>query len=156
MKTAAEILSQYDQVPDYLGIGYSESDVLQAMYEFAEQLYPKWISVEDQSPSLQQWILCFNKASNGVTMNYYSLVHQSFTIANWQQINITHWMNLPEPPSVKKQIHANEIGCPFDEQLPLDKPVFISLDRVVEVIGATLNYTYPKLAEMLIIQLKNI
>ncbi|MCW3111345.1 MAG: hypothetical protein JWQ09_5851 [Segetibacter sp.] len=35
--TKEEILKQYDQVPDYLGIGYEQSDVFEAMQVHADQ-----------------------------------------------------------------------------------------------------------------------
>lgn len=45
-RTKEEILRKLDPVPDYLGVGYEQSDVLEAMEEYAKECMPKWIDVE--------------------------------------------------------------------------------------------------------------
>ncbi|MDB4919831.1 hypothetical protein [Mucilaginibacter sp.] len=59
------------------------------------------------------------------------------------------------------QINPAVTDAPFDEQMPApgfrpvrNKPIFINQDKVVAIIENTLGEVYPKLTQMLVVQIK--
>lgn len=106
-RTKEEILSKLDIVPDYLGVGYEQSDVLDAMEEYTKECMPKWISVNDRLPehgSSSPRVLFYHE-SGEIMMGILDenkmvniFMADGLTIMRDQK-GFTHWMLLPEPPT---------------------------------------------------------
>lgn len=60
--------------------------------------YPKWISAKDKLPKHEENVLLYFGKFMGV--GYYDEADQSFYDAadDYELVNVTHWMPLPEPP----------------------------------------------------------
>ena len=66
---------------------------------------PKWISVAERLPEVNQRILVFYK-EDGVNMGCFAGGH-SFRVRLWKDQMlpdlVTHWMPLPDPPKNKEE-----------------------------------------------------
>ena len=60
----------------------------------------EWISVEDRLPNIGQNVLTYdghNRVFCSVRQNHQFKIH--YTV--WDHDNVTHWMPLPEPPTIE-------------------------------------------------------
>lgn len=62
-------------------------------------LASQWISVEDKWPQNREWILAYLSDGNMITGIYYDAMGFALDYHYEGQGEITHWMELPGPPS---------------------------------------------------------
>ena len=58
----------------------------------------KWINIEDKLPESPYDILVWNNVNKFIEVANYNSDEKSFQNGNYHLENITHWMELPEPP----------------------------------------------------------
>ena len=67
----------------------------------------KWISVEDRLPEIEGYgesynvIICYETTKNGnqiITEGLYYYPLKTWHRKDMLEVNVTHWMTLPEPP----------------------------------------------------------
>lgn len=72
----------------------------------------KWISVEDRLPESQQMVLGYTPCDGYIFVGFYQKVDSPYWKSYWNIITamrstrkmtkkVTHWMPLPEPPTMK-------------------------------------------------------
>ena len=82
----------------------------QSGYKAAIDAHPQWISVEDELPKDDKWVLGFT-AFNAVEVMRYCNGDWWDTMANGvDPLIVTHWMPLPTPPVVSKTENAGKKG----------------------------------------------
>ena len=69
--------------------------VLERRIAKLQELFPKWISVEDALPDDKQKLIAINKRGGMILMEY-SIQTLSILFPK----DYTHWMPLPDPPNI--------------------------------------------------------
>lgn len=84
--------------------------------------HPAWISVEDELPERNKWVLTFNGSSINLLMLASNGNWYDHSVA--QHRNVTHWMALPSPPEhfadVSKKISGSS-GIPNNHTKTIKK-----------------------------------
>ena len=72
------------------------SDIVDFWSEYIYKELPHWISVEDELPEQNRWVLTYNGSSINLLMLASNGGWYDHSVAKHR--NITHWMPLPAPP----------------------------------------------------------
>lgn len=98
IKNLEGIISDYTSngfYPEKFGI----DDFIDLIKEIPTISAPQWISVEDKWPQNGQWVLAYLSDGNMITGIYYDAMGFALDYHYEGQGEITHWMELPGPPS---------------------------------------------------------
>ena len=112
MKSKEEILKRNVESIAKCNVKYNvtQQGILNAMEEYAikcqEDMADKWISVNDNKPTQNQYVLIYGKGDRQMTAIYqdndfccYDIMTEGLEIAE----EITHWMILPNKPISKTE-----------------------------------------------------
>ncbi len=58
----------------------------------------KWVKIQDQLPPVQRTIMVYH-VTGGIITIYYSLMHKETDLNGWVNKGISHWMEMPLPPT---------------------------------------------------------
>ena len=105
--TREEFLDRIDDI--MCGTSITERAYLEDLYY--EVIKPHWISVEDELPEENKWVLTYNGSSINLLMLAGNANWYDHSVA--KHLNITHWMPLPAIEGIRGnqgKISPNEEG----------------------------------------------
>lgn len=114
MKTPEEMAEEWGNVQPLISFDDQNREQLQKAYECSRKNYAKsflagYAAAQTNSPTPAKWISVFTKTPpiendadltlKFLTIDKYGNMDVLFwTSDNWEFMNVTHWMPLPEPP----------------------------------------------------------
>lgn len=111
-KELKEILEKYMEMRDFFN-EKDESKIISAMQEVAKlshnnAIKEKWNNIDNGYPEKQTLYLCYGNPNNDgfhITINQYcgNKIWRLWESDKENKSTITHWMELPNPPEIKKE-----------------------------------------------------